>query len=297
MLRRLPGSGARADVRRRQHALDRVSRLDGSRLVRVRLDPNAVSALSIGGSGDFNVPNCGVQVNSGHNKAASASNGSDSAAKSFCIAGGYQGSFSPAPTTGCSAVADPLGAVPEPTLADLSSSACKTSAEMSGSTWTPGRYCGYGATLALPPNVTLAPGLYYLDNLTLTVSSGQNVTGDRVTIFFDANSTLSHTSGGTLSMSASTSGKWKGIVLFQSRSAPINNNFRLAGNANFTLDGTVYLPRAQLSMTGSSTITVNSKVGYVIANKLQYTGASTFTVGTWGGIQALGTKTAAKLVN
>jgi hypothetical protein len=235
------------------------------------LDPNANSALNVGGSGDFSVPNCGVQVNSGHNKAANASNGSDVSAKSFCVSGGYQGNFSPAPTTGCAPVPDPLSAIPEPTLADLPSSACKTSADLSGGTWTPGRYCGYGGTVALPANVTLAPGLYYLDNLILTVSSGQNVTANGVTIYFDATSTLNHTSGGSLTMSASTAGKWKGIVMFQSRSAPINNMFRLTGNANFTLDGTVYLPRAQLSMTGSSTVTVNSKVGYVIANKLQYT--------------------------
>jgi hypothetical protein len=36
-------------------------------------------------------------------------------------------------------------------------------------------------------------------------------------------------------------------------------------------------------MTGNSTVSVVSKAGYVIAYELHYTGASTFTVGTWGG--------------
>jgi Flp pilus assembly protein TadG len=84
------------------------------------LDPNAVSALSIGGSGDFNVPNCGVQVNSGHNKAASASNGSDSACEELLHRRRLPGQLFPRPhhrllrggrSLGCGAGADPRGPV------------------------------------------------------------------------------------------------------------------------------------------------------------------------------------------
>lgn len=120
------------------------------------------------------------------------------------------------------------------------------------------------------------------------MATGQNIVGTGVTLFLDRNSTLDHTNGGRLSVSAPTSGTLKGIVLFQSRSANLNNQIKLTGNANFTLDGTVYLPRARLQLGGTASVSVTSKVGYVIAYQLGYTGSSNFEVGTTGGIQAIG---------
>jgi hypothetical protein len=48
--------------------------------------------------------------------------------------------------------------------------------------------------------------------------------------------------------------------------------------------------RASLALTGNSTVSVNGKTGYVIAYELHY------TVGTWGGAQALGTASKPYLV-
>jgi Flp pilus assembly protein TadG len=244
---------------------------------------NSNGALSVGGGGSFKVPNCGVWVNSNHpSSAASSSGASTVVAKGFCIVGGYSGTFTATPITGCAVAADPLASVPEPAVP---SGGCKSLAQVASSSWTPGLYCG---AITMPANATLAPGLYYFQSATIDVSSGQNITASGVTLFLDRNSTLNHNNGGTLSLAAPTTGTLKGIVLFQSRLANLNNQIRLTGNASFTLDGTVYLPRAKLQLGGNASVSVVSKVGYVIAYQLGYTGASTFEVGTTGGVQALG---------
>lgn len=239
------------------------------------LDPSTVNALSISGNGTFQVPNCGVQVNSGHNKAASAGNSTTVTARNFCLVGGYNGTFSPTPTTNCAALADPLSSLPDP--AGLTASCAPAVAAV------PGTYCG---SIAISSAVTLAPGDYYFKNATVTIGSGANITGAGVTWFFDANSSLTVTSNADVNLSAPSSGPYSGIVMYQSRSAPTNNVMSMTGGANFILDGTIYMPKANLQLTGNTDVTVNSKTGYIITNKLSYTGSSTFSVGTWGGSQA-----------
>ena len=251
---------------------------------------NSNGAMSVGGSGSFKVPNCGVWVNSSHpSSAAQATGAAKAVAKSFCIRGGYSGSFTGTPSTGCAVAADPLSAVAEPAIPG----ACKGAGDLASSSWSQGRYCG---TITPPANVTLSPGLYYFQSATLNMSFGQKLTGQGVTLFFDANSTIAQSGHSVLNLSAPSSGPQKGIVLFQSRSALANNVVQLTGGSDFIVDGTVYLPRARLQMDGNSDVLVNSKVGYVIAHELRYTGNSSFTVGTWGGPQAMGSMAPPKLV-
>lgn len=251
------------------------------------LDPNSVGALSVNGGGTFQVPNCGVQVNSGHNKAASAGNATNVVAKKFCLVGGYNGSFSPTPDTGCAALADPLSAVPEP--AAPNGGTCYT-----GATPLPNQtYCG---TITLNNSVTLSPGIYYFKGATVTFGTGANLTGTGVMFFFDANSSMDLSSNGTVNLTAPSSGTYAGISMFQSRSATTNNTMKMTGGANFIIDGTIYMPKASLQLTGNSDVSVNSKTGYVITNKLSFTGSSTFSVGTWGGVQAYGSNNKAALV-
>jgi hypothetical protein len=68
----------------------------------------------------------------------------------------------------------------------------------------------------------------------------------------------------------------------------INNTMNITGGADLSLAGTLYMPRASLSLTGNSSVTITGKTGYVIAYELHYTGTSDFEVGTVGGTQALG---------
>jgi hypothetical protein len=115
-------------------------------------------------------------------------------------------------------------------------------------------------------------------------------------MFFDATSTLDMNTSGTVSLSAPSGGTYKGISIFQSRSAITNNIMKITGSSNFLLNGTLYMPKALLQLTGNSDLSMNSRSGYIIANRLSYTGSSTFTVGAWGGAQGLGIPVKASLV-
>lgn len=137
------------------------------------LDGSSVSALGASGGGTFSVPSCGVQVNSAHNKAASAGNATSVSAKSFCIVGGNNGTFSPVPQTGCPVLADPLASIPEPSAPNAGS--CYF-----GLTPQPNQtYCG---TYSISSDISIPAGLYYFKSATVTFSGG-NVTGSGV-IFF-----------------------------------------------------------------------------------------------------------------
>jgi hypothetical protein len=254
----------------------------------VVLDPSANGAFAASGNGSFQVPNCGVQVNSSHNRGAMTGGAANVSAKSICVVGGFQGSFSPSPETRCESVADPLASVPEPSAPN--GGAC--------STWTanpaPNRtYCG---TISITSSTSLAAGTYYFKNATVSIGSNASVTGNDVMWFFDASSRIDMNTSGMVNLSAPLSGTYKGISIFQSRSAPLNNEMKITGTSNFLLAGTLYMPRAALVLTGNSDVSVNARSGYVITNRLAYTGSSTFTVGTWGGSQAYGSATKAALV-
>jgi Flp pilus assembly protein TadG len=67
-------------------------------LLRLCAGSDANSAFNASGAGTFQAPNCNVQVNSWHNKAASAGNGTTVKAKSYCIVGGYNGTSRRPPT-------------------------------------------------------------------------------------------------------------------------------------------------------------------------------------------------------
>jgi hypothetical protein len=147
-------------------------------------------------------------------------------------------------------------------------------------------------------NTTLSAGTYYFKGATVTVSGSVNLTGNNVMLFFDANSHFNLGSSGTVKITGPLSGTYKGVSVFQSRSASENNTrISLTGSSDFLLDGTIYVPKANLRLWGSSSITTGQGSGYVISNRLTFGGSSTFTVGSWQGTQALGKRQKAALVN
>lgn len=237
-------------------------------------------SLSVSGGGKLSVPNCGIWVNSTASNAASAASYSSVVSKSTCIVGNYSGSgFSPAPKTGCAVLKDPLAAVPEPTIPN----SCDTNNYSSNSTSTlsPGTYCG-NVHLSGQGTTTLNPGIYYFKGGNLSIDKSAIVTGSGVVLFFDKDSSFSIASSGNINLSAPTSGTYKGISIFQSRSATNVTN-KITGSSTLKIDGSIYTPNSTLSMAGSGTVTDVAKVGYVISNIFSYTGSSTFNFDSYSG--------------
>ncbi|GAC1329893.1 MAG: pilus assembly protein TadG-related protein [Beijerinckiaceae bacterium] len=239
----------------------------GGACVRV-LDPSAAPAFTNGGSGKVSL-DCALQVNSSSANAAQSQGSSTISTSSTCVSGGYTGTgWSPTPTIGCKVLADPLASIPEP--------AAPTSCTVNNPTVSSGTLnsnCTYTGTVSLSGSVTLQSGLLYFKNATINVSSSTNINGTGVTMFLDANSTLSLTGNGTISLSAPTSGTYAGLLIFQSRSTPVSHTLTIWGNGTMSLNGTLYAPSATLSMGGNATL-IETKVGYVIADKLSLAGSS-----------------------
>jgi Flp pilus assembly protein TadG len=248
------------------------------------LNPSSSAALEIAGSGALSVPTCNVQVNSSSSSALSVTGAGTLTAPQTCVRGGVQGGnrLNPQPKTGCPALSDPLAGIPEPPQ----QGPCYSNGISTGASTTlvgNKTYCG-NFHFSGNANITLGEGIYYFKGADVKIANSASITGRNVMLFLDSASTLTVTASGKYDLSAPTSGTYKGILIFQSRSANTNKINTIGGSADMLLDGTIYTPSVGLTMTGSSSVTMSSKSGYVIAWKFKYTGNSNFEFNAYSGV-------------
>jgi hypothetical protein len=123
-------------------------------------------------------------------------------------------------------------------------------------TISPGVYCG-GMKLNAGAEVTLNPGIYYLDGGDLTVNGGATLTGDGVTLVFTSKNrngfaTASINGGATINLTPPKTGATAGIVMFGDRGIPTGSSFKFNGGAQQYLGGAIYLPTAAISFSGGA---------------------------------------------
>jgi hypothetical protein len=99
-------------------------------------------------------------------------------------------------------------------------------------------------------NVTLNPGIYYIDGGSLTLNGGAVVRGTGVTLVFTKKSgsswpTATINGGATLNLTPPTTGPTAGIVMFGDRNMPLGTSFRLTGGSNLYLGAQSIFPMAQ----------------------------------------------------
>jgi len=139
-------------------------------------------------------------------------------------------------------------------------------------TLSPGCYSTFN-----PGNNTynLQPGTYYLNNTNLSLSGQTRLVGDGVTIILTGTSpgSVSMTGSSSMDLSAPTSGQYANLVLIQSANATTGNNNTINGDNNTVLDGAVYFPKGDITLTGSSTQAYQCAmiVGYTV----EFSGSST----------------------
>jgi Flp pilus assembly protein TadG len=222
-----------------------------------------------------------ICVNSAHSVAAHWNGGSSDnghiLAQEVDINGGsnHTDYFATAPTagnviTGSPAVADSLASLPAPDAAALTNQYAV--APTGTVTIDPGVYTG-GLTIAgSSTNVTMNPGIYYMQAGKFSQSDG-NVTGTGVFIYSEGLDTVMDISGGTCNLSAPTSGTYSGILLFGSRSTtkPVN----WSGSKASVLNGTIYAPGSAVNYSGAGNITVG---GRLVSDTFWISGAGTLTV-------------------
>jgi hypothetical protein len=251
------------------------------------LNPTMPSALNMNGGGALNVLNATVIVDSNNaSAAATGGGGSVATASMFKITGGYTlsngASFVGTIQTGTQPVPDPLAYLTEPDPSTMTvQSKKKLSISNGDTTLQPGVYKG-GIQLSGSANVTLEPGIYYMDTGGFSIGGGVTLVGNGVMIY-NAPSPKSNSdviningnNGASVTLSPPTSGPYKGISLFQDRTS--TQSLSVAGNGNFNITGTFYAAKANLTVAGNSATSMGSQY---ISDSLTVTGTTATNI-TW----------------
>jgi hypothetical protein len=150
-------------------------------------------------------------------------------------------------------------------------------------------------------NVTLNPGIYYLDgnsNGGLDVAAQATLTGTGVTLVFTGSgsdwATGTINGGSNVNLSAPTTGPTAGMVFFGDRNMLNGTAFNLNGGSSQVFGGAIYLPKGDVSINGASASGDPNACTQLVADTIKFTGNANFAVNCAGkGTKSIGSKTAA----
>lgn len=229
-------------------------------------------ALEVSGSAVIDAPGCHIHSNQSGPESISVSGSGSIMTGSTCAVGGIVGpeNITPAPQTGCDSMPDPMAGIPEPSYWGCDHWRFRASGTV---TLEPGVYCR-GIDVRSNANVTMEPGLYIMRDGDFNVPANATVTGNGVTIYFNADSRsyMNMIGGPDMSLTAPTTGTYAGIVVFGSRNQPPSTRHTFIGNASLFIDGAVYLPSSEMYYQGNSL----GSITVAIADRIIVSGNSTF---------------------
>jgi hypothetical protein len=115
-----------------------------------------------------------------------------------------------------------------------------------------------GISITGKGNVTLQPGIYYMQGGGFSSTGQGTLTGNQVMIFnhpLSNSDTINLAGQGATTLSPPTSGTYQGITLFQSRTTTDQPTVSVTGTgtAPMYLSGTFYAPKALLAVSGNGT--------------------------------------------
>lgn len=256
------------------------------------LDTTASGATLIKGTSAVNLSGCSLMDNSNNSSALTLNGGGTLSALSVNVVGDVSGPSNITTTqgviTGAAPAADPYANSSYPSFSGCDK---HNFSSKKIETINPGVYCG-GLTLNGGANVTLNPGVYYLDQGSLSVNGGATLTGTGVTLVFTSSTGIHYATaningGATISLTPPTNGGTAGIVFFGDRNMPVGTSFSFEGGASQVLGGALYLPRGAVSFAGGSvTATACTQL---VADTITFTGNSNFAINCAGyGTKPLG---------
>ena len=250
------------------------------------LRPTGSTTLRLSNNTRFTITGGGTNTNTSSNNAVNVGNGGMLTATFHRVTGGVNaadaGRMSPAPTTGVGAAADPFAALAGPTTSGVPI------------------YGGQGITNA---TVTLNPGVYsglitvgnngiarlnggnyiFRAGLTTTSNGSLILAGTSGVLLYNANASypaaggacgnLSLAGTGTMTLSASRTGSYAGMLVFQGRTCA--NGAAITVRTGTSLGGTLYVPAATLTLSVANNITIASQI---VANELALDGGNTLTM-------------------
>jgi hypothetical protein len=162
-------------------------------------------------------------------------------------------------------------------------------------TLNPGRYCK-GFSLNAGANVTLNPGIYYMDRGSFSINGGASLTGNGVTIVFTSSTGSNYADatvngGANVNITAPSTGPTAGIAFFGDRDMPTGTAFRFNGGATQVVGGAIYLSDGDVTFAGGANTTTGCT--QLVASTITFTGNSNFALNCAGlGTGPIGTATA-----
>lgn len=235
------------------------------------LDKGASAAVDFGGNTAATFDGCVVMSNSMASDAAEVQGSAGVYTPCLISVGGVNTDSGlhltkcAAPVTGSTPAADPFDEVPEPSV----TGACQNG---NGGNLSPGRYCG---GLSLKNNVALQPGVYIIDGGQLTINAKAKITGTGVTFFLANNANVHINGNATLTLTAPTSGDYKGLLFMGSRTNTNVGN-TLNGTATSVMTGSIYFPAQAVDYLGNFS-GANGCVR-VVAKTVSWSGSTTVNV-------------------
>jgi Flp pilus assembly protein TadG len=255
------------------------------------LDPSSPQTIGLEQSALLTAPGCLVHSNSKSNVGVQSKNNAVMKAGMICSAGGVvktsNANFSPAPTTDCPVLPDPLSSRPAPLVG-----ACDyTNKVVDGGykTLSPGVYCG-GLKLTNGAVAKLSSGIFVIKDGPLSVNGGASIFGTEVGIYLKGSAAnLMFDADTTVSLSAPKDGPLAGILIFDDpsgASAPAKapkSGRGAAGRANKTgaprqhqilsdnarnLLGTIYMPQGEIIIDAAKPIADKSAYTVLVVKQL-----------------------------
>ena len=240
--------------------------LDEQPICILALNPTMAKAIDIGGTGTLKAQDCAVRSNSTSDSALYAGGNSTAESSGFCAPGGYDGfNFAPTPTT-CQPYTDPYKDMVMPTVGACQYYNTNIKKQDGPVTLTPGVYCG-GINVATQAEVTMDAGIYIIKNGEFSVGSHAEVTGAELSLYLTGTNTGVGINGGAiLSLSAPTSGAYKGFLFMQDPLSNPGNLNIINGGGTVSLTGTFYFPTQGVRINGNGNFTIGSSAMPIIAD-------------------------------
>jgi hypothetical protein len=259
------------------------------------LNRTGSGAITLQGSAQVALSSCNLNDNSNSGTALSIGGSGSLSARAISVVGNVSGTSGITTTngisTGAAATVDSYASATFPAFSgcDQTNLTVKTATTIDH-----GVYCG-GISINAGATLTLNPGIYYLDQGSLSMAGNATITGTGVTLVFTSSTgdnwaTAAISGNAIINLTAPTSGPTAGIVLFGDRNMSVGTSFKLNGGGSQTFGGAVYLPKADLTFSGG---TSSSGCTQIIADTITFSGNSNLAINCSGyGTKSIGAATA-----
>jgi Flp pilus assembly protein TadG len=237
------------------------------------------SMLSLVGSVKLLVQGGSIQVNTANAQGLTVNGAGTITATSVGVVGGYKftgggGTSSPL-QTGVPSMANPLDNLDAPTVTNNLGSV--SIAGNQSKTIGPGYYPG-GISASGNSHLTMSPGIYNIGGAGLQVSTSASMSANGVMLYFSGTTaTINVNTTGAVTLTpvtAATSSQYAGISVFQNETSETGGT--ISGGSNLNLDGTIYMPEANLTLNGKAN--GGTFGAQVIAHSIKVTGTGTVKI-------------------